>query len=223
MIKLIKILFVFPLFILLPHCLYSQIHLGIGYTGARLVSNTSIAGGFSFFAGKNIVDMRNSSFSVSTNVKIGMEDKAGTGVIIPLIIAALYYGGDDGNTFNNATTNDAGVNGGTIHLFVDLPLLLHYNFGLGSDEGCKRNWGFYLGGGVSYTTTGFTNISGFSRATDFFGYVMDGGIRFAKNVDINISNTISARKPIGPLNHPIFSEITLALRLEHRKKKSRRQ
>lgn len=195
--------------------LYGQVQFGIGYTVAWLNSKESIAGGASVFMGRNISERPNSSFSISTNVKIGIEDKIGTGLVIPLFFAMAATNNHhiSSSSINNNTDK---LNGGKIHLFTDFPLLLHYNFGLGSNKDCNKKFGFYLGGGISYTTTGYTDTLGFSKGTGFFGCVIDGGIRVAESIDINYSNVISLRKPIGAISHPIFFEITLSLLLGHK-------
>lgn len=214
---IIKRLLIIP-FLLLFIPSFGQLQYGIGYTVAWLCSNTNVAGGFSFFIGKNIVETSTSSFSISTNLKIGMADRIGTGVLGPILLVALYFDAKSGdNNISNSLSNinTDGIDGGKIHLFADIPVLVHYNFGLGSSSKCNRKFGFYLGGGFSYTTTGYTDSLEFSKGTGFFGYVMDGGVRFAKNVDINLSNTISLRQPIYTINHPVFTEITLSLRLDY--------
>jgi hypothetical protein len=186
----------------------AQNQTGIGYTGAWLNSKENLAGGLAFFVGQNIIETHNSSFSVSTNLKVGIEDKIGSGFVFPALFALAASGS------NTSNVNTENLDGGKINLFMDFPILVHYNFGLRSSTECHKKFGFYFGGGMSYTTTGFTDTSGFSKSIGFFGYVIDGGIRFKENIDINFSNTISLRQPIGQIGHPIFYQITLSLRFK---------
>jgi hypothetical protein len=188
--------------------LFAQSQIGIGYTGAWLNSKESIAGGLSFYIGQNIIETRNSSLSISTNIKVGIEDKIGSGLVFPALFALAANGA------NTSNVNTDKLDGGKINLFTDFPLLFHYNFGLRSNAGCHKTFGFYIGGGMSYTTTGFTDTSGLSKSIEFFGYVIDGGIRFKENIDINFANTISLRRPVGQINHPQFYQITLSLRFK---------
>lgn len=201
-------LFLLSFILLLSNTSFGKMQYSFGYTGAWLNTNRAIAGGFSFSASKNIFEIQNSSLSVSTNLKLGMEDKSGAFLIIPAFVgvASLY---DNSSSTPDASFMD-GLSGGTIHLFADIPLLLHYNFGLGSKRDCDRRFGFYLGGGVSYIATGYTDTLGYSKRTGFIGWVADGGVRFRKNIDVNIANVFSFRKPIGPVRYPVFSEVTLS-------------
>lgn len=114
----------------------------------------------------------------------------------------------------NPNASIANGNGGTVHLFTELPALLHYNFGLGSSDQTPKRTGFYIGGGANYIMTGFTDTAGFFRETSFFGWVVDGGIRFKKIMDMNFANVFSLRQPIGQIKHPMFFEITFSLQLK---------
>ena len=196
-----KKIFVLPL-LLITNQIFAQDHTGIGYTGATLNSSYSVAGGLAFFVGKDIFKTPNSSFSVSTNFKLGIQDKIGGGLIIPLFLLL----DQDGSASNVNTDN---INGGTIHLFTELPLLLHYNYGLGSNKDSEKRFGFYIGGGMNYTITGYGDTAGYSRSTSFFGCVMDGGVRFKRDTDINFAFIIPLRQPIGQISHPLFFELTL--------------
>ncbi len=179
----------------------------IGYSIATLNAGGSLAGGLSFSMGRNLLESHNTSLSVSTNLKFGMQDKIGSGLIIPL--AVLVSGGSGASNFNYGDGN-----GGKIHLFTEVPLLLHLNVGMGATAGADyhRRFGFYLGGGMSYCTTGFTDSSGLSKGTAFFGYVLDGGIRFSKNADLNLAWVTPLRYPIGQISHPVMYEMTLSFR-----------
>ena len=129
---------------------------GIGYTGASLNTSNSVAGGLAVNIKRNIFQTPTTSFSLSTSIKLGIEDKIASGALIPLIILA---GSSSGNNNDNS-------NGGKIHLFTEVPLLLHFNYGLGANNGQHdprvsgiystpyKRFGFYFGGGMSYTMTG---------------------------------------------------------------------
>ncbi|MFT3700920.1 MAG: hypothetical protein QM802_01010 [Agriterribacter sp.] len=183
----------------------SQKITAIGLTGAWLNHRQSVAGGLSVTVQKELIQENNSSLSVGTNIKVGIEDKLGSGVVIPVLV--YWYGNAAGSHMNKDST------GGKIHLFLDLPLLLHYNVGFGSAEGSLQKVGFYFGGGATYILTGYTNEAGHSKQTNFAGMVADGGIRFRKGVDINYAAVFPFKKQIGPIANPYFSEITLSLLL----------
>jgi len=187
---------------------FAKMQYSIGYTGAWLNTNRSIAGGFAFSASRNIFEIQNASLSVSTHLKLGLEDKSGAFLIIPAFIAVDAQTGYKSNKPDASFMNH--LSGGTIHVFADIPLLLHYNLGLGSRRDSERRFGFYLGGGVTYVATGYTDTLGYSKRTGFAGWVADGGVRFRKNIDINIANVFAFRKPIGPVKYPVFSEVTLS-------------
>jgi hypothetical protein len=191
---------------ILSNNLYGQTNLQIGYTGASLNSTKSLGGGFALYLGRNISESRNSSLSLSTNIKLGIEDATGSGLIIPAIF--LFANTSSGN---NSVGNG---NGGTVHLFTELPLLVHYNFGLGSSNQNDKRVGFYIGGGINYVMTGFTDTAGYSKKASFFGGVIDGGIRFNKIMDVNFETVFPFTQNIGEIKHPMFYEITFLLTIK---------
>jgi hypothetical protein len=128
-----------------------QGHWGIGFTGATLNSDKSVASGVSLYIGRDISQTTNSSLSLSTNLKIGIQDKTGTGLATPIIIALVAIANQGGTN-----PDFSGVNA---NLFTEFPLLFHYNFGLGSNEETGKKFGFYFGGGFSYTITSYTDTS----------------------------------------------------------------
>jgi hypothetical protein len=177
----------------------AQGHFGIGYTGASINSYGGISGGLSLVFGCNFAEWDNSSFSISTNWKIGYQDKIGSALIIPLAIVS-----------DQPPPNSGGGAGGTLHLFMELPLLVHYNFGLGSTSrlSLRENFGFYLGGGISAVSTGYADTAGYSKAASFTGYVLDGGIRFNGKTDLNFATVVSFNGPIGQIRRPLLFELT---------------
>ena len=179
-----------------------KVHFGLGLTYGSLNSIESIAGGFSVPLGYNLIETENSSFSLSTNIKFGAEDKTGLAFPGLVILSAILPQGTDINT--------QGIND-----FAELPLLIHYNFGLGSRKYTDKETGFYFGGGMNYLFTGYTDTSGNSLPTSFWGYTIDGGIRFNKKkdgicTDLNFGTTISLGQSVGQINRPQFFEITLS-------------
>jgi hypothetical protein len=198
--KLVVLLFVF-----ITNCSnaqYSKLHRAFGLTGATLNSGQSIASGLSFCLDRNILTAKNASFSLSTKIVIGTEDKSG--LVFPALLILLLI---EGYTDTSPDLGDLNINA---KLFTELPLMLHYNYGLGSGSYNDHRFGFYFGAGFSYTITGFTDTAGSVRTASFFGYKMDAGIRFHRNVDINIAQTISIQNPIGQINRPTFYQLTIA-------------
>jgi hypothetical protein len=193
-------------FAILSNNLYGQTNVQIGYTGASLNSIKSVGGGFALYLGRNISESRNSSLSLSTNIKLGIEDETGSGLIIPAIFLLANT-----SSGNNSVGNG---NGGTVHLFTELPLLVHYNFGLGSSNQNDKRVGFYIGGGINYVMTGFTDTTGNSKKASFFGSVIDGGIRFNKIMDVNFETVFPFTQNIGEIKHPMFYEITFLMTIK---------
>ncbi|HSZ84710.1 MAG TPA: hypothetical protein VK787_01695 [Puia sp.] len=183
-----------------------NMHGGIGLAAGTLNENSGISSGVSFYIGRDIFKTKNSSFSICTNYKIGTEDK--TGLVFPLTVAYLYLvavSGDEVSSLQNIN-----LSGPDVKFFTELPLLFHYNFGLGSNKDSEHKFGFYFGGGMSYTITGYTDTAKNMQGTSFFGLMMDGGIRFHRNIEINFGRTISLQKPIGQFANPVFYEFTIS-------------
>ncbi|HVM88728.1 MAG TPA: hypothetical protein VMT76_11115 [Puia sp.] len=166
--KTIRLTLSFFFLLILSSPLSAQEHSGIGYTGASFNSYSSVAGGLSFILHENIFETNNSSFSLGTNIKIGIEDKIGSGIIIPAIVLLSAYS-------NSTPPNTGNANGGKINLFLGVPVLAHYNFGLNATGKSTARFGFYIGGGMSFINTGYTDTAGFSKSTSFVGYALDGG------------------------------------------------
>jgi len=175
----------------------------IGFTGAWLNHRQSVAGGLAVTVQKDLFTTDNSSLSLGTTVKVGVEDKLGSGVIIPALV--YFYG------FAADKHVDKDSSGGRVNLFLDIPLLVHYNIGFGSAEGSLQNVGFYFGGGVTYIFTGYTDEAAYSKPANFAGLVADGGLRLRKGIDINYAAVFPLKQYIGQVNHPFFSEITISI------------
>jgi hypothetical protein len=89
-----------------------------------------------------------------------------------------------------------------------IPLLLNYNWGLGSKNISERRIGFYVGAGVSFTITGYTNGAGNEHSTSFYGWVGNIGVRLARDKDLGFSMTRPMESSIGPINNPILYQVT---------------
>jgi hypothetical protein len=184
-----------------------KMHYGLGFTGGSLNDIKSVSSGMSVYIGRDLLQMKNSSFSLSTNFKLGIQDKTYTGLEFPLILALLLILSDLGGDPNFSGDGNDNIK---VNFFTEIPLTLHYNFGWGSNPQTEKNVGFYLGGGMSYVITNYTDTAGNTPGTSFFGWMIDGGIRLRGGLDINIANVISLRQPIGQIARPAFYELTIS-------------
>jgi hypothetical protein len=186
----------------------SRWHTGFGLTTATLNFQQNGAGGFAIPLRYDLFTSSNASFSFGTNLKIGTEDQYGLG--FPLILGFLLLSGQSGSAPDLSGININDSSRGTIVCFFsEVPLLLHYNWGLGSNNGSDKRFGFYLGGGMSQTITGYTNKAGNEHSTSFLGWVVNAGVRFARNKDLGFSMTRPMENPIGPIRNPILYQLTL--------------
>jgi hypothetical protein len=190
-------------------------HGGIGLTGASLNFHQNGAGGLAIPFRYDLLKTGKSSISLGSNIKIGTEDEYGVSfpallALFGLIGLATNGGADLGNLGGN--NNNSGNSNYSINLFSEFPLLLHYNFGLGtfSDAG-DPSFGFYVGGGMSYTITGVPLSGGIQQSTNFFGWVANAGVRFARNKDLGFSVTMPLQNPIGPINNPVMYQMTFSV------------
>jgi hypothetical protein len=155
---------------------------------------------------KDILQLENSSFSLGSNLKIGIQDKTNTGLVFPAVflLAALVDGltGD-----NNSSLSGIDINADA---FAEIPLTLHYNFGWGASDYSPKKMGFYLGGGMSYVFADYMDTAGTAQKTSFFGWKADAGIRFHDGLDIHISDVIPLNSYIGQISRPAFYEITIS-------------
>jgi hypothetical protein len=115
------------------------LHAGIGISTGSLSFQENGTGGLSILLRGDLLKSTNSTLSLGTNLKLGTADKSG--LVFPLSVLEVLSGSPSGADL----TND------WVGFFADIPLLLNYNFGLGSDYFSNHRFGFYLGGGVSYT------------------------------------------------------------------------
>jgi hypothetical protein len=183
-------------------------HTGIGLTSATLNFKQNGSGGLAFPIRYDLVKSANSSLSLGTNFKVGTEDKYG--ILFPAVLGLVLLSGVSGQSPDFSDFNSSGNSnpGTSVCLFSDFPLLVQYNWGLGSSNLSNQRFGFYLGGGMSYTITGFTNSAGNETSTSFFGWVANAGFRFARNKGLDFATTIPFNNPIGPINNPIFYQLT---------------
>jgi hypothetical protein len=181
---------------------YTKTRSSAGVTGGTLNSSQSIASGLSVYLDRNLLTMKNASFSLSTRLVLGTEDK--TGLIFPAILVLFMLEG-----YSN-TTPDLGNLNINAKLFSEFPLMLHYNYGLGSGCYNDHRFGLYFGAGLCYMITGYTDTAGIGQSSSFFGYKMDAGVRFHGDIDINLSQTISLQPNIGQIRSPVFYELTIA-------------
>jgi hypothetical protein len=189
-------------------------HGGIGMTLASLNFHQNGAGGLAIPFRYDLLKTGKSSISLGTNIKIGTEDEYGVSFPALLALVALLSAVNDGGNFSgfNGNNNNNANSNYSINLFSEFPLLLHYNFGLGtySDAG-DPSLGFYIGGGMSYTITGVPLSGGVQQSTNFFGWVANAGVRFARNKDLGISVTMPLQNPIGPINNPVMYQLTFSV------------
>ena len=182
-------------------------NVGIGVSGGSLNFHQNGASGLNFYCTYNLIQLGRSSLSITQGLTIGTEDEYG--ISFPIIMVASLIVGpiDQDPTFNH-----------TIAGYVDLPLLLHYNFGAGARRDTERSnnekIGFYLGGGATHTFTGYTNTFGKEAQTDYWALVADGGIRLKpKGTDvicIGLSVGQPLRTPIGPIGNPLFFQLNFS-------------
>lgn len=172
---------------------------GFGITEASMNFHRNGEGSLTVPIRYNILQSHNAALSIGTKMKLGTEDE--DGISFPILLAAMALSNGNGDWFGNDDDNTR------ISFFGDFPVLLHFNAGLGSTAGSTRRFGFFLGGGMTYTFTGFTNDIGHSQSTSFPAWVADVGIRFAKNTELGFSLVRPLRDPVGNINNPILYEL----------------
>jgi hypothetical protein len=190
----------------------SNWHSGVGLTSGTLNFQQNGAGGFIFPIRYDFLRFPAASFSVGSNPVIGTEDKYGIG--FPLILGLLLLSDASGSAPDLSGASTGGQNGTTVCLFTQAPLLLQYNWGLGSnnrDYDNRERVGFYLGGGMGWTLTGITNSAGNEHSTSFWGWMGTAGLRFARNKELGFSMTLPCENTIGPISHPLFYQISFSL------------
>jgi hypothetical protein len=180
-------------------------HGGIGLSFGSMNFQKNGTGGLSFLFRRDILKYGSSSLSLGTNLKLGTVDQLG--VVFPFIVLIALAPQPTNPDLSNSTD--------WVGFFSDIPVLLNYNFGLGSDDLSRHRFGFYLGGGMGFTVTAVTNYAGAQQNTSYLGWVANAGIRFARDKDIGFSATIPLRNPIGPIYNPVLYQMTFSIFPRH--------
>jgi hypothetical protein len=180
---------------------------GIGFSGGSLNFHQNGNLGLNCFYTYNLIELGRSSISITQGLTLGTEDEYGVSFPV-LMAAALFTGTADQNW--NLNHIIAG--------YADFPLVLHFNFGAGArrdaDGTEDERMGFYFGGGVTHTFTGYTNTFDQEAQTDYWALVADGGIRFKKpgaaawGIGLGIEKPL--RTPIGPIRNPLFFQLNFS-------------
>jgi hypothetical protein len=186
----------------------SNWHTGFGLTSATLNFQQNGSAGFAIPLRYDLRKSDDRSLSIGTNISLGSEDKYGVGFPLILILLWLSYEGDTSPDFLTSSGSDSTQKGTSVCFFTSIPLLLHYNWGLGSNNYSNKRVGYYVGGGMSFTMTGYTNSAGHEHSTSFFGWVANVGVRFARNADLGFSATIPLSNPVGPIHNPLLYQLT---------------
>lgn len=170
-----------------------------GLVNGSLNFQQSYASGINWGMSLNLLAFRNSSISVGNNLRLGYENQYGLGYayLLGLIVLSLGTGG------NNAPNNSPNFPG-----YAEFPMSLRYNYGYGSSRWSQHKFGFYLGGGMNYLLTGYTNGSNAGATASFWGWNLEGGVRF-KNYDLGLYKTFSLAGPVPGIAQPAFYGISL--------------
>lgn len=177
--------------------------LTVGLTGSALNYPGSVNTGISLGMMFDFLKTRDASISFGTNIKAGMENEDGTGLLVVAgnVFANLYASG----SYPGWVSNSGNVG------YCELPLLVHYNFGLGATTETKKRFGFYLGGGMTYVVTGYPGETGNAESISFYGLEADAGIRLFRHFQIGFSGVFSLRDPLGPITQrPGMFGVTLS-------------
>jgi hypothetical protein len=190
-----------------PH----RAHFGGGLTGGSLNFHQNGGVGLNFRYDYNLLQGKHSSLSLGLGATIGTEDENGlffpveVGIFIAAGIAN-YSGPNLDLSFNHQVV-----------VYSDFPLMLHYNWGLGSSTHSTanaHNWGFFLGGGFTETFTGYTSpTTKQSAQTNFWAWVADAGIRIPNGdrgaAEFGIGIEQPLRNPIGPILQPVMYKLSI--------------
>lgn len=152
----------------------------------------------------DLLRFKKSSFSLGTNLKLGTEDEYGISFPIITVIGILSNGTAPNTDMDTALNHK-------IQFFSEIPLMLHYNLGLGSGKDRDAKFGFYIGGGATYMVTGVPDTHGGQKAVSFFGWVANIGIRFSEHGDLGFSSVLPFDNAIGPIKNPICYQLTLGV------------
>jgi hypothetical protein len=154
------------------HYKHENLHVGFGYTASSINFQQNGAGAFVVPVRYDWLKFGKSSFSLGTNLKIGTEDEYGVSFPILLIIAAILGSTGSSPDLSSVNTNNLLPNY-SINFYSETPLLLHYNFGLGTKGASgDPSAGFYIGGGINFVVTGVPwearTAASFSKALAFW-------------------------------------------------------
>jgi hypothetical protein len=211
-----------PILLLLlnTYCCFGQIrykhenlHLGIGYTGSSINFQQNGTGAIAVPIRYDWLKFGKSSFSLGTNLKIGTEDEYGVSFPALLIVAMLI--GASGASPDISSSNGNLLPNYSINFYSETPLLLHYNFGLGTNSTSGApSAGFYVGGGINFVVTGVPlggqNSSQLQQSTAFLGWIANAGIRFGRHADLGFSVTKPFQNTVGPINNPLLYGFTIS-------------
>jgi hypothetical protein len=187
-------------------------HAAVGLTESTISFDRNGAGALAVPLRYDFLNLRNASLSLGTNMKIGTEDEYGVSFpLILLLIAVLDGSGSNPDFSNLGGSNSNPSSSYSIKFFSDLPVMLQYNWGRGTARGADRRFGWFAGGGVSYTITGVTiNSNGHAATATFPGWTAEIGIRTGKNMQLGFSTTVPMQPAVGPIQHPLLFGLTLA-------------
>lgn len=181
-------------------------HGGFGFSAATVNFHQNGAGAFSMVLRRDLIYSERWAISLGTNLTLGTEDE--NGIAFPVVVTVLViedaFGGHAAR-FNDYYDDDS-KNGYNIRTFASLPLLLHFNYGLDAGHDTEDRFGFFLGGGASWTTTGYSYRHGRQKTIDFWGLVADAGIRFSGK-ELGFSLTRPFLDPVGPIQQPLMYQI----------------
>jgi hypothetical protein len=190
---------------------WHKAHFAGGLTGGSLNFHQNGEVGFNFRYDYNLLQGKQSSLSLGLGAAIGTEDENGlffpveVGVFIALGIAD-YQGPNLDLSFSHQ-----------VAVYSDFPLMLHYNWGLGSSTSSTDNdhrWGFFLGGGFTQTFAGYTSpATKQSVQANFWAWTADAGIRIPNGekgaAEFGIGVEQPLQYPIGPILHPLMFKLSV--------------
>jgi hypothetical protein len=192
----------------------SRWHGAVGITEGTLNFQQNAAGAVAIPVRFDFLSGHNSALSLGTNLKIGSADEYGYSFPVILVLLALLgaSGAQPDLSGTSSSSNSSNSNGYSVNLFADFPLMLEYNWGLGTVNTSDHHVGWFMGAGATYTTTGVTLTSaGHGTSENFFGWTGNIGIRFARNKELSFSTTLPFQNSVGPIRHPLFLALTFAV------------
>jgi hypothetical protein len=212
----------FLLLLLSTYCCLGQIrykhenfHVGLGYSASSINFQQNGAGAIAVPIRYDWLKFGKSSFSLGSNLKIGTTDEYGVSFPI-LLIVAMILGSTGANPPDLSSPNNGNLLPNySINFHGEAPLLLHYNFGLGT-PGASGNpsVGFFIGGGINSVVTGVPlggqNSSQLQQGVTFFGWIADAGIRLGNNTNLGFSVTKPFQNTVGTINNPLLYGFTIS-------------